>query len=172
MTLNTDLLDSFGRLSQNRPFALTVKRQGQFLAHRNQEAGRGQLRLLHLLREHPDGLSNTDISEMLDIKPSSVSVMVKHLEHHHYIERIPNPRDKRSSLVKLSSDGHQQFQELAHFSDELSTAIFSGLSDSEKQDLILLLNKLTTFVNDLDWMEIQHIAQHHGWRPGMRQNKR
>lgn len=169
MTINKDLLETFGKLFQNRQFDASIHRQSQFLERGSQDAGRGQLRLLQLLRDYPEGLSNTDISIKLDIKPSSVSIMVKHLEHHQFVNRIPNEQDKRSSLVQISESGQAQFDSLEQVSDNIAAKLFNGLSDEEKHQLDALLNKLVDTQEDINWSDMQH-QMNHDWHNMHKQN--
>lgn len=95
--------------------------------------------------------------------------MVKHLEHHQFVNRIPNEQDKRSSLVRISESGQAQFNSLEQVSDDIAVKLFNGLSDEEKHQLDALLNKLVDTQEDINWSDMQH-QMHHDWHNMHKQN--
>ncbi|KRL48642.1 transcriptional regulator [Levilactobacillus spicheri DSM 15429] len=134
------LLTLFGRLFQQRAFVTAAVRSTRMNEHDPQRTS-NQLRLLHLLTEH-DHLTNSDIVEDLDIRPSSVSVLVTKLATAGLIERQESPDDRRVSLISLTADG-RKFLETAHKAkDELSESLFTTLSPAEQTQLRDLLQKL------------------------------
>lgn len=102
---------------------------------------KGKYRLLNLLSER-DGLTNAEIVELLDIRPSSVSLQVKGLEEAGYVERRASAADKRVSLIYLTPQGRQLIARGDSEIDTLSETILAGLSDSEQATLQALLTKI------------------------------
>lgn len=134
------LLTLFGRLFQQRAFVASAVRSTRMNEH-DPERNSNQLRLLQLLTQH-DHLTNSDIVEDLDIRPSSVSALVTKLEGAGMIERQASPDDKRVALISLTEKG-RQFLETAHKAkDELSETLFTTLSSDEQAQLRDLLQKL------------------------------
>lgn len=81
MTVNNrDLFSSFGKLFQNRAFVMAVAQQFHFGDHGSERGGRGQMGILRVLADAPAGLTNAEIAEILDIRPSSVSATLNRLE--------------------------------------------------------------------------------------------
>jgi DNA-binding MarR family transcriptional regulator len=60
----------------------------------------------------PHGVRLTDIAERSRITKQSVGEIVSNLEELGYVERIPDPEDKRAKLVRLTPHG-QQVQDAA-----------------------------------------------------------
>lgn len=135
-----ELLTLFGRLFQQRAFVSAAVRSTRMNEH-DPERNSNQLRLLHLLTQH-DHLTNSDIVEDLDIRPSSVSALVTKLEGAGLIERQPSPDDKRVALISLTDAG-QKFLTTAHkVKNELSETLFTTLSETEQTQLRDILQKL------------------------------
>lgn len=172
-----ELLTLFGRLFQQRAFVAAAVHSSRF---NNDEPQRqsNQLRLLQLLREQ-DHLTNSEIVEALDIRPSSVSALVNKLADADLIEREVSPDDKRVTLISLSEAG-DRFLKTAHKTkDEFSESLFQTLSATEQTQLRESLQKL---LKDLetkqpgDWdhaadfrtMMTQAQAMHRGRGMGMR----
>lgn len=111
------------------------------MATRTHHHGRGAQRLLQLLSRH-DGLSNAEISEMLDIRPSSVSASIKQLEAQELIVRQPSLSDKRVLTVHLTTKGRQITDRLNQVNDQMSERLFANLSKEERCQLVELLTKV------------------------------
>src|SRR6185503_3654075 len=55
----------------------------------------------------PHGVRLTDIAERARITKQSVGEVVTNLEQLGYVERIPDPEDKRAKLVRLTPRGQE-----------------------------------------------------------------
>ncbi|GAX03495.1 MarR family transcriptional regulator [Secundilactobacillus pentosiphilus] len=142
-----DLLKQFGDFMmtfRQRGFSAFSKRGQQFWAKQPQ---RGQMRVLLLLNEK-DQLTNSQIVDELDIRPSSVSVMVKKLEEEGLVERHDSTEDKRVSLISLTEKGKETITSSHNFKAEFSDELFDSLTKEEQETLGQLLNKLTTGLSE------------------------
>jgi DNA-binding MarR family transcriptional regulator len=147
-----DLLKSFGKLLQNRAFLMAVGHQAGMGGHGGPHGGnRGQGKLLKVLAQSPNGLTNAEIAELLDIRPSSVSATISRLVDAGFVERIPSPTDKRAVIVQLSERGKELFAQYDEHVDTTADELFGGLTPDEQAQLEQLLTKLTHQVADLDW---------------------
>ena len=59
-----------------------------------------------------DGLKLREIADRLRIAPRSATEVIDGLEERGLVTRVPHPRDRRATLVVLTDDGRQLFQEL------------------------------------------------------------
>ncbi|WP_412990157.1 MarR family winged helix-turn-helix transcriptional regulator [Pediococcus siamensis] len=137
-----DLLKEFGRLMQtfhNQRFSQLSKHSHRFWT---QQPQRGQIRVLLLLDQN-EKLTNSQIVDKLDIRPSSVSVMVRKLIEEGYVERKDSAEDKRVSYLSLTQKGRDSLKQSRQFRDDFADSLFDGLTDSEKETLQHLLAKLT-----------------------------
>ena len=142
-----ELLRQFGRLMRTfkqQGFSAMSNRSRQFWA---KQPERGAFRVLHLLHKQ-DQLTNSQIVEALDIRPSSVSVMVKKLEDDGLVERHESPDDKRVSLISLTEKGQALITSSHDFKNEFADSLFDGLDAAEQEQLGTLLAKLTDSQQD------------------------
>lgn len=164
MTHNSqELLNAFGRLFQNRIFASAALQSGRFGSTHHDPHGqsRGQARLIQLLASR-DGISNAEIAEAFDIRPSSVSTLVKKLEEAGFIERRESEHDKRVLLIYLTEAGRKLVDSGREFNDDLSTTLFTSLTADEQDQLRALLLKVAEglpsdrkdFYNNEDFREL------------------
>jgi DNA-binding MarR family transcriptional regulator len=89
------------------PFQEVVRRVSAELA----EAGFDDLRPAHTaVFQHiaPDGSRLTDLAERAQITKQSMGYLVDYLEQRGYLERRPDPSDRRAALVCLTDRGWAQ----------------------------------------------------------------
>ncbi len=98
--------------------------------------------LLTVLESGEDGLRQKDIAEALGINASSLSEQIDRLETDRYLERVANPDDKRSTLIRLTEKGKARAWEVSSARQERAAAFCGNLTDEEKDTLIALLTKL------------------------------
>ncbi|WP_052889398.1 MarR family winged helix-turn-helix transcriptional regulator [Thermogemmatispora carboxidivorans] len=88
------------------PFQQTVARVYQRLT----EAGYTDLRPTHfvLLQQlRPEGMRVTELASLAQMTKQSMGAIVDYVEERGYIERIPDPRDGRARLVRLTPRGRE-----------------------------------------------------------------
>jgi len=159
-----DLLKSFGKLLQNRAFLMAVGRQAGMGGHGDggpRGGNRGQGKLMKVLAQTPNGLTNAEIAEILDIRPSSVSATISRLVDAGFVERIPSTTDKRAVIVRLSDKGRELFAQYDERIDTTADELFGGLTPDEQAQLNHLLTKLSHQIGDLDWGDF--MGHMHGW---------
>ncbi|GKQ43224.1 hypothetical protein RD055328_11470 [Companilactobacillus sp. RD055328] len=151
MTDNTDnLISLFGKMTRSRYFMTAM-----MASHRKTQLNddlhsvRGKTRILFLLKDK-DGLKNSEIVEILDIKPSSVSMQVQTLEEEGLVERHESENDKRVSLIYLTEKGKQEIENGTEKTDNATNNIFKDLTEQEKEDLSRILNKINERLTKLD----------------------
>lgn len=64
--------------------------------------------ILDLLMYQPEGLRPSDLSEYIFIPKQTVTRILAQLTEKGYIRQMPNPRDRRSMLLTLTSEGRKQ----------------------------------------------------------------
>jgi len=80
----------------------------------------------------------SDIVHYLHILPASLSRTLRELERHGFVERLPDPRDKRARQILATQKGQETFRQLLpnitkvgnHFPAKLTTAQFHDLRDT------------------------------------------
>lgn len=103
--------------------------------------GRGQGLVLRILAEE-DGLAQSEITEKLDIRPSSLGELVTKLERNGFVERRQNENDKRVVNVFLTEKGREAESQFVNPRREAAKSWFAELSEEEKEQLAELLDKM------------------------------
>ena len=91
------------------------------------------------------GLSQKDLATRLSVSPPTLSVAVKQLEEKGMLERIIDPKDKRSKLLKLPED--MDFSESNQLLRSVERLMVKGLANEELDQLQLLLRRVADNLN-------------------------
>ncbi|WP_125569129.1 MarR family winged helix-turn-helix transcriptional regulator [Companilactobacillus insicii] len=115
--------------------------------HQKKQRLTGQQRVLAILRLE-DGLSQRYLTEVLDLRPSSVAELLKKLETNGDILRKEDENDKRTKLVYLTDSGRKKAEDNASLKDEdYSETFFAGLNDEDQK---IFSDNLTKIANGWD----------------------
>lgn len=130
------------------------------IMHSLYEGKASQKRILIILSK-VKSITQRELTARLGIQPGSASEILSKLENAGLILRTESERDRRTADISLTDQGRQKAEEAAVQRRERHTEMFSCLSESEKDELLLLLEK----VNE-DWKrrygEVRgHDPKHH-----------
>ena len=99
-------------------------------------------RVLTVLLENEAGMHQKDILQHMKIHPSSLSELIDKLETDRYLERTVDPDDRRATLITLTEKGRARAYEVSDQRKSHMAEMFAALSDDEKQQLLVLLDKI------------------------------
>ena len=100
----------------------------------------GQMPLLARLWKE-EGLSQRELAKRLDIKPSTLNVMIGRLEKNGYIRKEHDPNDQRRSLIYFTEEGRTVCGKMKKKFSEFRDVIMDNFSEEEKEELCRLLQK-------------------------------
>lgn len=156
----------------------------------------GQQQVINLLGKE-DGMTQGNLAELLDIRPSSLAELIKKLEKAEAVTRVEDEHDKRIKRVYLTEVGRQRIIQTSDVREDLSAQFFAGLTEEEQQQFSHYLDKIVdgwpeefevyqTRANDpmerlaefqhlrekmmgIDWQSLSHQEQHRMHREFKRQ---
>lgn len=111
------------------------------------EGKASQKRILIMLDE-VKSITQRDLTMRLGIQPGSASEILSKLENAGFILRTMSETDRRTANISLTEKGTQAAQEAAEQRSRRHVEMFSCLEESEKTELLALLEKLNE-----DWTE-------------------
>lgn len=91
---------------------------------------------------HMGGIRMGDLASKLHVAPRTVTDLVDGLERDGYLHRVPDPKDRRASILELSEFAKKDFERISAMRKAFVEEIFSPLSNEDKETLISLLGKL------------------------------
>jgi DNA-binding MarR family transcriptional regulator len=107
----------------------------------------GQDGLLYYLSKK-DGLTMSEMVDLLKIKHPTLFIMVNRMEMAGLIRKDKDKKDKRTSRIFLTSKGKKHAQQLYQIWQELEEQLLKDFAEQEKIMTIKMLNKLINNLNN------------------------
>lgn len=106
--------------------------------------GVSDFRVMHQLDLAPGNtLSRIELAESIGLTASGITRLLNPIEKIGLVEKLPNERDARVSLVKLNKVGKQRFDEALESFSEVMQRSLDKLTKSEQKKLAELLGKIS-----------------------------
>lgn len=97
----------------------------------------------------PFELTPTELARLRMMTSGGMTAALDRLERKGLIERVPNPADRRGSLVRLTETGRDIVDAAMTRHVAVEQQLLSGLDDDEQAQLIALLRKLLRRVDSV-----------------------
>ncbi|MFF5974898.1 MarR family winged helix-turn-helix transcriptional regulator [Streptomyces sp. NPDC012769] len=107
----------------------------------------GAAAVLALVKHHGD-MRTSRLAELMAVDMSVCSRHVAHTVEHGWIERLPDPDDKRSRILRLTTDGFAMLGELDRRVTEAFSRHLAEWSDDDVELLTHLLVRLRDSFGD------------------------
>lgn len=102
-----------------------------------------QFRILMILYKSPAcSVRQADIEAAFSMTNPTVTGLIHNLEKNGLVERVKNPKDKRSKLLALTEQAECKRTEFTALADSIEKKMTEGLSDAEADVLADLLMKV------------------------------
>lgn len=120
------------RLTPNREFAFTLYDVARLLrTYADQRAAefgvtRAQWAVMARL-DRQEGLKQSELADMLDLQPITLTRLLDRLEDSALIERRADPQDRRAKRLYLSPAARPLLERLTHLGEELMSTALAGI---------------------------------------------
>ena len=102
--------------------------------------------VLGLLRDH-GAMSPSTLSEQLIVTRATVTGLLDSLERRGLVQRTPNPADRRSLVISLTTEGAAVLQDVRTLVHRHEQAWMSAMSRDELRTYIALLHRVQDSIN-------------------------
>jgi MarR family transcriptional regulator, temperature-dependent positive regulator of motility len=122
-----------------------------FLHEGLREAGYGDVRPAHyaVFRYMKDeGSRVTELAEAAGMTKQSMGELVAYLEERAYVERRPDPRDRRAKIVVSTEKGQQGIEAAAERIAEIEAELAGRMGKERLEELISSLAELTAILGE------------------------
>ena len=124
-----------------REFTSAVLRHAAATAKRMSLEASELAALEHLQASGP--MAQKHLGERLSMSPGAVTAMIDRLESRRYVQRTPNPEDRRSALVGITKVGiEESLRHLWPYIEDMR-ALEEGLSEEERDVVARFLRAAT-----------------------------
>ncbi len=100
--------------------------------------------LMSQLERSPQGLKMGELSKRMMVTGGNVTGITDQLVREGLVVREDSPKDRRAYIVKLTADGRKSFRRMAEAHEEWMVGLFSGMSETQRDELYDLLAALKT----------------------------
>jgi len=107
----------------------------------------GRFVMLFLLDAAPAGLAPRELAERAGVTRATVTGLLDGLEHASLVERQADVLDRRALRIVLTHQGRQLTRQLFEQHGRWIAGLFCNLSQQERSQLALLLDKAATHLN-------------------------
>lgn len=94
--------------------------------------------------------SLTELAEKMNIAKASISVMIERLEKNNLLYKVASDNDRRSAHVHLTKKGEKAASLHTDLHKRIADLLTEEMTESEKEILIVLLNKSVISLNFLN----------------------
>lgn len=102
----------------------------------------------HLSRH--DGMMQTQLADMLDVGKASLGTVIDRLETGGFVERRPDPVDRRAKRLYMTRKAHQLIDKMQHAERSYDAHILAELSHGERDELVRMLSLMKKALADFD----------------------
>jgi MarR family transcriptional regulator, transcriptional regulator for hemolysin len=102
---------------------------------------RSQCRIIRCLAGN-EGVNQAGLADLLEIKPMTLVRQIDRMEEDGWVERRPDPADRRARQLQLTEKTHPVLAHIRELSGEVRREAFAGLSDEEGRTLVTLLRRV------------------------------
>ncbi len=103
--------------------------------------GHAQVRTLHFIA-HNEGITQVQLSDYLKLDKSSITSQLRILENNGYIKRKISHYDARVHQIFITDKTKEILEPLKNIFSTWSNVLLDGLSESERKNVFLLLEKM------------------------------
>jgi len=87
-------------------------------------------------------LTQVDLARHMVVGRAAMGSLIDSLEKRRWVERRPNPKDRRVWLIAITPSGEEAAKQVAKIDERLRAELREGISRKERRELNRLLNRL------------------------------
>jgi MarR family transcriptional regulator, transcriptional regulator for hemolysin len=131
--------------SINREFAFTINDVARLLRtyadHRAAHFGITRAQWAVLVRlDRCEGLKQSELAEMLDLQPITLTRLLDKLDDNGLIERRPDPADRRAKRLFLTPAARPLLDGLAKLGEDMMAGALEGLDNANIEEMVRQLD--------------------------------
>jgi DNA-binding MarR family transcriptional regulator len=137
----------------NRSFGFVLYETARLLTKRFDQRAkhlgltRAQTQLLAYLVLH-EGINQTGLADLLEIEPISLARLIDRMEQAGWVERRPDPKDRRAWLLFLTEKTKPVFSKMVEVGKEVRADALQGFTTSERDLILELLLRVRRNLSD------------------------
>jgi MarR family transcriptional regulator, transcriptional regulator for hemolysin len=137
----------------NRSFGFVLHDTARLLSKRFDQRAkclgltRAQIQVLAYLVYH-EGINQTGLADLIEIEPISLARLIDRMEQSGWVERRPDPHDRRAWQLFVTEKLKPVFDEMVEIGQEVRAEALNGLSAAERDQILELLLRVRGNLSD------------------------
>jgi MarR family transcriptional regulator, transcriptional regulator for hemolysin len=137
----------------NRSFGFVLHETARLLSKRYDQRAkslgltRAQIQLLAYLVYH-EGINQTGLADLIEIEPISLARLIDRMEQAGWVERRPDPHDRRAWLLYITEKAKPVFAEMVKIGRAVRDEALTGFSPHESEQVMELLLRVRRNLSD------------------------
>ena len=137
----------------NRSFGFVLHETARLISKRYDQRAKGlgltraQTQLLAYLLYH-EGINQARLADLLEIEPISLARLLDRMEQSGWVERRPDPKDRRAWLLYTTDKLKPVFTKMVEIGKEVRAEALVGLSEEEHEQIMELLLRVRRNLSD------------------------
>lgn len=136
---------------------LLGKRYDQRARARSLGLTRSQCQVLIYLASH-EGINQSGLADLLDIEPISLARLIDRMEQAGWVERRPDPADRRARRLFVSGKAKPIFDQILAVGRDNRAEALAGFSEAEREQLLDLLLRVRRNLTEGRALEEKQVA--------------
>ena len=128
----------------NRSFGFVLHETARLLSKRYDQRAkslgltRAQIQVLAYL-VYDEGINQAGLAELIEIEPISLARLIDRMEQSGWVERRPDPRDRRAWRLYITDKAKPVFAEMIAIGAEVRGEALAGFTEAERDQVMELL---------------------------------
>ena len=107
---------------------------------------------------HEEGLSQAKLSNMMLVNRANITSLIDRMEKANFVVRTPAPSDRRSNIVKLTSQGRKLLAQIEPLYTNEVKRIMAVLKQTEQKTLVEMLEKIRGNISEQNNSKTRNVS--------------
>lgn len=131
----------------NRSFGFVLHETARLLSKRYDQRAkslgltRAQIQVLAYLVYH-EGINQAGLAELIEMEPISLARLIDRMEQAGWVQRRPDPRDRRAWRLYITDKAKPVFAEMIAIGAEVRGEALAGFTEAERDQVMELLMRV------------------------------
>jgi MarR family transcriptional regulator, transcriptional regulator for hemolysin len=137
----------------NRSFGFVLHETARLLSKRYDQRAkslgltRAQIQALAYLVYH-EGINQSGLADLIEMEPISLARLIDRMEQAGWVERRPDPRDRRAWQLFITEKAKPVFAEMIAIGREVREEALAGFAEAEREQVMELLVRVRRNLSD------------------------
>lgn len=111
----------------------------------------------YIARDYPDGVSVTELSRLLHVKPPSITTPLNHMEKKGLVHRVQDSNDRRVVRIYITEEGETCLEQAKQMFNTRTRKLLEHLGIEKAKQYVLLMEEVLAYVKSEHEQQNTHL---------------